>query len=183
MTEIAVFVGSLRAGSLNKKLANNLETLAPEGTTFNYVDISNLPLFNEELEADYPANARVIKDAVEAADGVLFVTPEYNRSIPGVLKNAIDWTSRPWGTNSFDGKPAGIVGASVSPLGTASAQAHLRDILLYSNTKLLSQPEVYFASAHSLFDEDGTVVASSRDFLKTYIDTLVAHVERHKSLK
>src|SRR5215470_13687485 len=101
MTTIAVFVGSLRDGSLNKKLAKNLEELAPKGTTFDYVDL-NLPLYNSDDEAAFPAAATTAKKKVEAADAVLIVTPEYNRSIPGVLKNAIDWISRPWGQNSFD---------------------------------------------------------------------------------
>ena len=180
MTQIAVFVGSLRADSLNKKLAKNLEQLAPESVVFNYVDISKLPLFNQDLEADYPAEAQVVKDAVEAADGVLFVTPEYNRGIPGALKNAIDWATRPWGANSFNGKPAGIVGASMSTLGTALAQAELKSILVYLNTHLLGQPEVYFASAHEYFDEEGVVIKSSHDYLKNYITTLVAHIDAHK---
>lgn len=180
MTQITVFVGSLRADSLNKKLAKNLEKLAPEGTTFRYVDIGSLPLFNEELEANYPAAAREVKDAVEGADGVLFVSPEYNRGVSGVLKNAIDWASRPWGANSFDGKPAGIVGASGGPLGTGPAQAQLRSIMVYLNTKLLGQPEIYLAGANTVFDEDGIVVESSRDFLKKYIDTFIAHVENQK---
>jgi chromate reductase len=180
MTHIAVFVGSIRADSLNKKLAKNLERLAPKGTTFDYVDIAILPLFNQDLEADYPASAQAVKDVVASADGVLFVTPEYNRSVPGVLKNAIDWASRPWGANSFDGKPAGVVGASGSTLGTALAQAHLKNILVYLNTKLLGQPEVYFASAHEFFDEEGVVIKSSHDYLKNFIDTFIAHVEKQK---
>jgi chromate reductase len=177
MTQIAVFVGSIRADSLNKKLAKNLEELAPEGVTFTYVDIASLPLFNQDVEVSaYPSEAQAIKDIVVASDGVLFVTPEYNRSIPGILKNAIDWVSRPWGTNSFNGKPVGVVGASGSTLGTALAQSHLRSILLYLNTKVLGQPEVYFAGAHELFDEEGVVIDSSNEFLKKYIDTLVAHI-------
>jgi chromate reductase, NAD(P)H dehydrogenase (quinone) len=180
MTQIAVFVGSLRADSLNKKLANNLETLAPAGTEFVYVDISTLPLFSQETETDFPASATAMKDIVEAADGVLFATPEYNRSIPGVLKNAIDWASRPWGSNSFNGKPAGIVGASVGPLGTAPAQAHLKDILVYLGTKLMGQPEVYFSNSTDLFDQDGTVVEGSREFLQNYITTFVAHIDSQK---
>ena len=180
MTQIAVFVGSLRAGSLNKKLAKNLEALAPEGTTFSYVDIASLPLFNEELEADYPAAAQAVKDAVEQADGVLFASPEYNRGVSGVLKNAIDWASRPWGTNSFDGKPAGIVGASGGSLGTGPAQAQLRSIMVYLNTRLLGQPEIYLAGANSLFDEDGVIVEASRDLLKQYIETFVAHIKSQK---
>jgi chromate reductase len=177
MTQIAVFVGSLRAGSLNKKLAKNLETLAPEGTTFTYVDIATLPLFNEELETNYPASAQAVKDTVEAADGVLFASPEYNRGVSGVLKNAIDWASRPWGINSFDGKPAGIVGASGGALGTGPAQSQLRSIMVYLNTKLMGQPEVYLASANELFDENGNIVEESREFLKSYIDAFVAHIK------
>lgn len=181
MTQIAVFVGSLRAESLNKKLAENLESLAPTGVTFTYADIGSLPLFNQDLEAsDYPASAQAIKDIVASSDGVLFVTPEYNRSIPGVLKNAIDWVSRPWGTNSFDNKPAGVVGASASTLGAAMAQAHLRNIMVYLNTKLLGQPELYLASAHEMFDEEGSVIDASNEFLKKYIDTFIAHVKSQK---
>lgn len=177
MTHIAVFIGSLRTESLNRKLAKNLENLAPDGTTFAYVDIASLPLFNEELEADYPASAQAVKDAVESADGVLFVSPEYNRGVSGVLKNAIDWASRPWGTNSFDGKPAGIVGASGGPLGTGPAQAQLRSIMVYLNTKLLGQPEIYLAGAGSAFDDKGIIIETSRGFLKQYMDTFIAHVE------
>lgn len=157
MTKIAVFVGSLQKKSLNRMLAKNLEAAAPVGVEFSYVDISTLPLFNQDLEAEFPASAQAMKDIVEAADGVLFATPEYNRSIPGVLKNAIDWASRPWGSNSFAGKPAGIVGATVSPVGTAVAQADLRHILVYLNVKLLGQPEVYFATASQSFNEAGEV--------------------------
>lgn len=177
MTQIAVLVGSLRAGSLNKKLANNLQVLAPEGIEFQYIDL-NMPLYNDDLLADYPESVQAAKDAVLAADGVLFVTPEYNRSVPGVLKNAIDWFSRPYGTSPFDGKPAGIVGVSSGPIGTAVAQAHLRDTVVYLNTKLLGQPEVYFSK--DKFDENGQVVKGSREHLKKYIDTFVGWVEREK---
>jgi chromate reductase len=180
MTQIAVIVGSLRADSLNKKLAQNLEELAPAGTQFVYADISALPLFNQDIEGDFPATAQSLKDVLEAADGILVVTPEYNRSIPGVLKNAIDWASRPWGSNSFNGKPAGIVGASMSPLGTAVAQAHLKSIMVYLNTKLMGQPEVFLTGAHEAFDDEGVVIESSKDHLKHYIDAFVAHVDSQK---
>lgn len=180
MTKIAVFVGSLQQNSLNKLLAHNLEKLASAGVEFSYVDLSALPLFNQDLEADFPAVARQAKDVVEAADGVLFVTPEYNRSIPGVLKNAIDWVSRPWGSNSLNGKPAGIVGASGSPLGTAVAQADLRHILVYLNVKLMGQPELYLMHAPNAFDEKGEIVEASRDHLQNYIDTFVKWVEDEK---
>lgn len=181
MTQIAVFVGSLRAESLNKKLAENLESLAPDGVTFKYVDIGSLPLFNQDMELDsYPVEAQVIKDTIIASDGVLFVTPEYNRSIPGVLKNAIDWVTRPSGTQPFDGKPTGVVGASGSTLGTALAQTQLRSVMIYLNTRLLGQPELYLSSAHEMFDEEGMIIDSSNNFLKKYIDTFVAHVKNQK---
>lgn len=180
MTQIAVIVGSLRADSLNKKLAQNLEELAPAGTEFVYADISALPLFNQDIEGDFPAVAQSLKDVIESADGVLIVTPEYNRSIPGVLKNAIDWASRPWGSNSFNGKLAGIVGASMSPLGTAVAQAHLKSIMVYLNTRLMGQPEVFLTGAHEAFDDEGVVIESSKDHLKHYIDAFVAHIDSQK---
>lgn len=180
MTKIAVIVGSIRADSFNKKLAINLERLAPQGTEFTYADISTLPLYSQDAEGAYPASAQAVKDVIEAADGVLVVTPEYNRSIPGVLKNAIDWASRPWGTNSFDGKPAGIVGASISALGTAPAQAHLKDILVYLNVKFMGQPELYLSLAGDRFDETGKIVEASEKFLQGYITALVAHIDSYK---
>lgn len=176
MTKIAVLVGSLSAASLNKKLAHNLEKLLPEGVTFEYADL-NLPLFDYEKEGEFPAEARALKDLIEGADGVLFVTPEYNRSFSGVLKNAIDWASRPWGTNSFNGKPAGIVGASPSPLGATQAQQQLRNVALFLNTKLLAQPEMYINGSVT-FDAEGVVLDGSRDMLQAYVDELVAHVQR-----
>lgn len=181
MTTIAVFVGSLRENSHNKHLAKSLEALAPEGVAFDYVDV-NLPLFNQDLESDYPTAAQKVKDTVEAADGVLFVTPEYNRSVPGVLKNAIDWVSRPWGKNSFIGKPSGIVGASIGQVGTAVAQADLRHILAYLGTKHLSQPEVYVANMSSeSFDENGVITDERwRVNLQAYIEKFAAWVDAEK---
>lgn len=180
MAKIAVFVGSLQKDSLNKKLAKNLEEIAPAGTEFEYIDIGSLPLFNQDLEGDFPAEAKKAKEQVEAADGVLFVTPEYNRSIPGVLKNAIDWASRPWGSNSFDSKPVGIVGATIGPVGTAVAQSDLRHIAGYLNTKLMGQPELYLASAGDKFDEAGHITANSQELLKTYINAFSEWVEQEK---
>lgn len=177
MTKIAVLVGSLRADSTNKKLAQNIEALAPSGVEFNYVDL-NLPLFNEELEADFPKEAQAAKDIIEAADGVLFVTPEYNRSMSGVLKNSIDWLSRPYGKNSLAGKPAGIVGASGGPLGTAVAQAGLRQVVAYLGAKLMGQPEVYISASYKHFDEQGKIDEGLRDDLKSYIDNFCAWIEK-----
>ncbi len=179
MTKIAVFVGSLQKNSFNKKLAKNLEQLAPSGMEFDYIDL-NLPLFNQDLEAEFPVEAQKVKDQIEAADGVLFVTPEYNRSIPGVLKNAIDWGSRPWGTNSFNGKPVGIVGASPSPIGTAVAQSDLRHIGGFLNVKLMGQPELYLVNAYDKFDENEVIVDDAKEMLQTYMDSFAAWVEQEK---
>lgn len=179
MTKIAVLVGSLRAKSFNKSLANSLAKLAPEGVEFEYIDV-NLPLFNQDMESDYPVEARRAKDVVEAADGVLFVTPEYNRSIPGVLKNAIDWISRPWGENSFNGKPVGIVGASGGPVGTAVAQSDLRHIVSFLNTKLMGQPEIYMAHSGELFDDAGELVdehwqGNATKYMKAFTDHVLSY--------
>lgn len=180
MTRIAVFVGSLQKKSVNKNLAKNLEEMAPEGMVFDYVDI-NLPLFNQDLEANYPVEARAVKNKVEEADGVLIVTPEYNRSIPGVLKNAIDWASRPWGTNSFVGKPVGVVGASIGPVGTAVAQSDLHHILSFLEAKQLGQPEIYVANAGDLFDDEGKLTDERwQKNLKAYIETFAQWVEKTK---
>src|SRR3982750_2806790 len=140
---IAVFVGSLRADSKNKKLAAAIEKLAPSDVTFTHIDIGSFPLFNEELEADFPAAVQKAKDIIKAADGVLFITPEYNRGVPGVLKNAVDWLSRPSNLNSFPGKPVAVGGSSVGSWGTTFAQTHLKSTLLYLDMKVMGQPELY----------------------------------------
>jgi chromate reductase, NAD(P)H dehydrogenase (quinone) len=176
--KIAVFVGSLQKDSHNKKLAKTLESLLPEGVEFTYVDI-NLPLYNQELEAEYPAAAQAAKDIVTGADGVLFVTPEYNRSVPGVLKNAIDWVSRPYGQSAFDGKPVGIIGASIGPVGTALAQADLRRIALFLNMKVMGQPEIYVANMmEATYNEDGTLPDERwRKNLEAYGEALASWVK------
>ena len=179
MVKIAVFVGSLQKESLNKKLAKTLEKLAPKSMEFMYVDIQ-LPLFNQDMESDYPYEARKAKDVVEAADGVLFVTPEYNRSIPGVLKNAIDWVSRPWGDNSFDGKPVGLAGASIGPVGTAVSQSDMRHVVAFLNMKLMAQPEVYVANATDLFSNDEVVDERWKKNLEQYIQAFSTWVEENK---
>ena len=177
--KIAVFVGSLQKNSYNKKLAKTIEQLAPDGVEFNYVDL-NLPLFNQDVEAtSYPREAQTVKDIVMTSDAVLFVTPEYNRSIPGVLKNAIDWASRPYGQSAFTGKPAGTIGISTSSVGTAIAQSDLRHIAAFLDMKLMGQPEVYIANAMSLeFDKDGILSDERwRKNLQEYIEAFVKHVE------
>lgn len=179
MSTIAVFVGSLKEQSLNRRLAKTLESLAPEGVTFTYVDI-NMPLFNQDMEADYPTSAQIAKDILAKTDGVLIVTPEYNRGLPGVLKNAIDWVSRPYGTNSLAGKPTGVVGISSTPVGTAVAQASLRPVLAFLDVKLLSKPEVYVANAtDDMFDGQGIIIDEHwRKNLKTYMETFTEWVRK-----
>lgn len=157
MTQITVFVGSLRAKSFNLGLAKAIERVMPEGVEFIYANI-NLPLFNEDVERTYPKEAQALKDLVESSDGILFALPEYNRSVPGVLKNAIDWISRPYGSNSFKGKPMGVVGASLNIAGTAPAQAHLRNIAAYLEMKQLGQPEIYIPVTDGVFNDDGELI-------------------------
>lgn len=178
MTRIVVIVGSLRAESINKKYAQQLEARLPEDVQFDYATLQ-MPLFNEELEANYPAEAQALKDQLKDADGVLFVTPEYNRSFPGVLKNAIDWASRPWGTNSFDGKPAAIVGVSGS-LATTQAQQQLRNVLVYLNTKLMGQPETYI-NKMTTFTEAGELTEEAKAFADSFLSAFLKHVAYNKS--
>ncbi|BDR55240.1 FMN reductase [Bombiscardovia apis] len=178
MTTIAVFVGSLRADSINRKLAESIESLAPEGVNFEYADM-NLPLYNQDLDGDFPAKASELKQLVERADGVLFVTPEYNRSFSGVIKNAIDWASRPWGQSSFAGKPAAIVGASIGALGATQAQAALRNIALFLDMKVMGQPEVYFNGATG-FDEQGNLAEGSVEFIRGFAQAFAKHVEANR---
>ncbi|WEV65350.1 NAD(P)H-dependent oxidoreductase [Bifidobacterium sp. ESL0764] len=178
MTKIAVFVGSLREDSYNKNLAKNIERLSPEGVEFDYIDM-NLPLYNQDLDENLPAKVVEMKQTVEAADGVLFVTPEYNRSFSGVIKNAIDWASRPWGKSSFAGKPAAIIGASMGALGATQAQQALRNVVLFLDMKLMGQPELYFNAITGL-DENGKVVEASEDFLRGFAEAFAKHVEANK---
>ncbi len=173
MTKIAVFVGSLRKNSINQQLAYELEKILPEGVTFDYANL-DLPLYNADLEAEYPTEARNLKERVEAADGILFVTPEHNRSFTAVMKNAIDWVSRPWGTNSFNGKPVAIAGVS-SSLATSVAQQQLRTVLLYLNTKVMGQPEMY-VDHQRVYDEEGNLTPEAVERYKAFLDAFISHV-------
>lgn len=177
--KIAVLVGSLRKDSFNRRLALALEKLAPAELSFQHIRIDNLPLYTQDFDGDYPAVAKQLKQDVEAADGLLFATPEYNRSVPGVLKNAIDIASRPWGTNSFAGKPAGVIGASIGAPGTAMAQQHLRNILAYLDVAVLGQPEVFIHFTDDMISPDGTVnKPDTQKFLQGFVDKYVAWVNR-----
>lgn len=178
-TRVAVFVGSLRKGSFNRKLAKAVEKLAPDDFEFAHVRIDDLPLYNQDFDADYPAEARRLKQEVESADAVLFVTPEYNRAMPGVLKNAIDIASRPWGKNSFAGKPAAVLGISIGAIGTALAQQHLRNTLAYLDAPTLGQPEVFLQMKDGLLDDGGNIGnEDTREFLQGFVDRYVAWVRK-----
>lgn len=170
---IVAFSGSLRADSLNTRLIHALQALAPQDTQITYIPIDGLPLYNSDLEAAFPEAAQKIKDAVEAADGIIFATPEYNRSVPGVLKNAIDWASRPWGKNSFAGKPVLVMGVSVGRLGTAVAQTHLKEIMLYLDATVIGQPELYFGPGDTLFDATGALTDAHTKELLTQALTVL----------
>lgn len=177
--QIAVIVGSLRKDSFNRKLADALARLAPSEFTFKPVRIDNLPLYNQDDDASPPEAVKQLKRDIQAAQGLLFVTPEYNRSIPGVLKNAIDHASRPYGQSAWAGKPAGVLGISIGQIGTALAQQHLRNILAYLNVPTLGQPEVFLQVNDAFFDETGHIGPGSRKFLQSWMDHYVAWVKKH----
>lgn len=176
---IAVIVGSIRKDSLNQKLADALAKLAPPELSFRTVRIDDLPLYNQDDDAKPAAAVTRLRKDVAEADGLLFLTPEYNRSIPGVLKNAIDHASRPWGQSVWGGKPAGVLGISVGVIGTALAQQHLRNILAYLDVPTLGQPEVFLQMKDGLFDADGNIGPDSRKFLQAWVDRYVAWVKQH----
>jgi len=176
--EIAVLVGSLRRESLNRRLAQGLERLAGDRLRFRHVEIGDLPLYNQDDDASPATPVLRLRDEIRAADGVLFVTPEYNRSVPGVLKNAIDHGSRPYGQSVWEGKPAGVIGASIGSIGTALAQQHLRNILAYLDMPTMGQPEAFIHAKEGFFDADGGIGEGSREFLQGWVDRYVAWVGR-----
>ncbi|MDR3369931.1 NAD(P)H-dependent oxidoreductase [Rhodoferax sp.] len=176
---IAVIVGSLRQDSFNKKLATALARLAPADFTFTQVQIGDLPLYNQDDDTHQAASVVRLKSEIKAAQGLLFVTPEYNRSMPGVLKNAIDNASRPYGDSAWSGKPAGVLGVSVGAIGTAMAQQHLRNVLAYLNVPTLGQPEAFIQAKDDLFNPDGGIGEGSRKFMQSWMDLYVAWVRKH----
>ncbi len=159
--KIVALSGSLRKDSYNTMLLRACAELAPAGMEIEVVHIGDLPLYNSDLEAAYPSAAQALKDMVNAADGLIIATPEYNRSISGVLKNAIDWLSRPYGQNSFARKPVLVAGVSVGKIGTAVAQSHLKQIMTYLDANLVGQPELYLGPASELFDASGKLTNDS----------------------
>jgi chromate reductase len=171
---IAVVVGSLRKESLNRQLADKLAQLAPQDLQLQQVRLDDLPLYNQDDDSNQAAPVKRLKGEIAAAQGVIFVTPEYNRSIPGVLKNAIDHASRPYGQSAWAGKPAGIIGISVGAIGTAVAQGHLRGILGYLDMPTLGQPEAYIQNKPGLLESEDT-----KQFLQKWIETYAAWVKAH----
>ncbi len=177
--QIAVIVGSLRKDSFNRKLASAIVKLAPPVFSFKQVQIGDLPLYNQDDDANQAESVKRLKNEIKNAQGLLFVTPEYNRSIPGVLKNAIDHASRPYGQSAWAGKPAGVIGVSVGAIGSALAQQHLRNILAYLDVPVLGQPEAFIHAKDGLFDTDGNIGTDSKKFLQTWMDKYVAWVKGH----
>ena len=176
---IGYLVGSLSSTSINRRLALALARLAPPELEMVEIPIRELPLYSPDHDADYPPVARAFKAAIAAVDGVLFVTPEYNRSIPGALKNAIDWASRPYGQNAFTRKPSAVIGASPGRLGTAVGQQHLRSILSFCNSPQMNSPEAYIYFTPDLITSTGEVTDGSVErFLRTYLGELRDFVVR-----
>jgi chromate reductase, NAD(P)H dehydrogenase (quinone) len=179
--QIAVVVGSLRKESFNRKLAAAIARLAPAEFSFKQVKIGDLPLYNQDDDASPGESVKRLKGEIKAAQGLLFVTPEYNRSIPGVLKNAIDLASRPYGQSVWAGKPAGVLGVSVGAPGTSMAQQHLRNILAYLDVPTLGQPEAFIQAKDGLFDAAGDIGADSKQFLQNWMDRYAEWVTKHSA--
>ncbi len=179
MKTVAVLVGSHRRESINRKFAESLAKLAEGRLNFRFAEIGDLPLYNEDLWQDPPKSVLRMKQDIESADAVLFVTPEFNRSFTPSIKNALDWGTRPWGKNSWKGKPAAIVGASPGAIGTAAAQNALRNVVNVVDTVLMTQPEVYFAYKPELFNDKGELVdGSTKDFLKGWVDKFATWIDK-----
>jgi chromate reductase len=177
--QIAVVVGSLRKDSFNRKLATGLAKLAPAEFSFTQVRIDDLPLYNQDDDANQADAVKRLKAEISAAQGLLFVTPEYNRSMPGVLKNALDHASRPYGQNAWAGKPAGVIGVSIGAIGTALAQQHLRNVLAYLDVPTLGQPEAFLQVRDGMFNDDGSIGAGSKEHLQTWVNQFTAFVKKH----
>ena len=177
--KVGYFVGSLSSTSINRILSRSLIRLAPPELEFTEIPIGNLPLYSPDFDANYPPEALALKDAIHNSDAVLFVTPEYNRSIPGALKNAIDWASRPYGQNSFTRKPSAMIGASIGQIGTALAQQSLRGVLSFCNARQMTAPEAYIQYSKETFPGDGEVADESvKSFLSAYMSEFRDHLAR-----
>src|SRR5918998_1432125 len=175
--QVGYFVGSLSQNSVNRTLSKALIRLAPEDLAFTEIRIDNLPLYSPDYDQSYPPEALALKDAIARSQAILFVTPEYNRSIPGALKNAIDWASRPWGQNAFDHIPAAVIGASIGQIGTAVAQQSLRGVLSFCNARQMTAPEAYIHFSPEVFRDDGEVTREDTElFLRGYMTDFRDHI-------
>jgi len=182
--KILGIAGSLRKGSYNRAALRIAQKLVPDNTVLEIFELDKIPPFSEDLEKQMPESVANLKAKIRSADAVLFVTPEYNYSIPGVLKNAIDWASRPYGDNSWDSKPVALMGASVGMLGTARAQYHLRQVFVFLNVYPLNRPEVMMANAAEKFDKDGNLTdQKTREKIKELLDALVVWTIKHQKMK
>ena len=180
--KIGVIVGSLRADSINRRLSRALVRLAPPAWQFEQIEIHDLPLYNQDNDDTPPAQATRLKQRIESVDALMFVTPEYNRSMPGVLKNAIDTASRPYGKNSFAGKPAGVIGASIGSIGTALAQQHLRNVLAYLDVPTMGQPEAFIHLTEGKIDAAGEVSDDKlRGVLQRWVEAYQRFIEARAS--
>lgn len=177
---VAVLVGSLRKASLNRKVAQALGELAPSNLTLRIVEIGDLPLYNEDIDTDPPAAYKAFREQIKGSNALLFVTPEYNRSVPGALKNAIDVGSRPYGQSAFSGKPGAVVSVSPGAVGGFGANHHLRQSLVFLDVPCMQQPEAYIGGAATLFDEQGKLSEKARPFLQGFIDSFAKWVARHQ---
>lgn len=179
--DIGYIVGSISSTSINRRLAKALEKVAPEGMTLSEIPIADLPFYSPDADGNFPPVADAFKEAIASKDGVIIVTPEYSRSIPGVLKNALDWSARPYGQASFSGKPTAIIGTSGGPISTAAAQQHLKAILSHYDAPVLGQPEGYIQSTPGLFGEDGEVSnEGTAEFLQSYLGAFARLIDRYR---
>ncbi|MDQ0644296.1 NADPH-dependent FMN reductase [Microbacterium murale] len=177
--KVGYFVGILSSTSINRVLSKALIKVAPDELEFTEIPVGALPLYSPDHDADYPPEARALKEAISASDAILFITPEYNRSIPGALKNAIDWASRPWGQNSFDHMPTAVIGASIGVIGTAVAQQSLRAVLAFCNARQMTAPEAYIHFTKDVFRDDGTITKpDTEEFLRAYMTEFREHIQR-----
>lgn len=177
--KVGYLIGSLAKGSINRTLAKALINLAPKSLEFSEIPFMDLPLYSYDYDASFPQVASDFKAAIKASDAILFVTPEYNRSIPGGLKNAIDWASRPFGTNSFTHKPSAVIGASPGAIGTAVAQQSLRSVLSFCNSPQMNAPEAYIQFTPGMITDNGEVtVTTTEEFLRNYMQEFHDHIER-----
>jgi chromate reductase len=177
--KVGYLVGSLATASINRKLALALAHLAPSELELAEISFRELPLYSYDYDADYPAAARTFKQAIMSSDAILFVSPEYNRSIPGALKNAIDWASRPYGSNAFTRKPSAVIGTSPGSIGTAVAQQHLKGVLAFCNSPLMNSPEAYIQFTPGMITDEGDVtVASTEEFLRNYMAEFAGFIGR-----